>query len=93
MEIRQIKYFVAVIDCGSLSSAARQVHVAQSALSKQMSALEDPPCRGLSLAPQSKVRSVNSVSGDFWKRVMAMTVAPALLASRATALVSFVEPE
>lgn len=41
MEIRQIKYFVAVIDCGSLSQAARQVHVAQSALSKQMSALED----------------------------------------------------
>jgi LysR family nitrogen assimilation transcriptional regulator len=40
MEIRQIKYFVAVIDCGSLSQAARQVHVAQSALSKQMSALE-----------------------------------------------------
>jgi len=30
-----------VIDCGSLSRAARQVHVAQSALSKQMSALED----------------------------------------------------
>ena len=41
MEIRQIKYFVAVIDCGSLSRAARQVHVAQSALSKQMSALEE----------------------------------------------------
>lgn len=40
MEIRQIKYFVTVIDCGSLSQAARQVHVAQSALSKQMSALE-----------------------------------------------------
>lgn len=41
MEIRQIKYFVTVIDCGSLSQAARQVHVAQSALSKQMSALEE----------------------------------------------------
>ena len=41
MEIRQIRYFVAVIDSGSLSRAARQVHVAQSALSKQMSALED----------------------------------------------------
>lgn len=40
MEIRQIKYFVAIIDCGSLSQAARLVHVAQSALSKQMSALE-----------------------------------------------------
>lgn len=41
MEIRQIRYLVTVIDCGSLSQAARQVHVAQSALSKQMSALEE----------------------------------------------------
>ncbi|SDA34191.1 transcriptional regulator, LysR family [Pseudomonas sp. NFPP10] len=40
MEIRQLKYFVAVVDAGSLSRAAREVHVAQSALSKQMSALE-----------------------------------------------------
>lgn len=40
MEIRQLKYFVAVVDAGSLSRAAREVHVAQSALSKQMAALE-----------------------------------------------------
>lgn len=40
MEIRQLKYFVAVVDAGSLSRASREVHIAQSALSKQMSALE-----------------------------------------------------
>lgn len=40
MEIRQLKYFVAVVDAGSLSRASRDIHVVQSALSKQMSALE-----------------------------------------------------
>lgn len=40
MEIRQLKYFLAVADAGSLSRAAREVHIAQSALSKQMAALE-----------------------------------------------------
>lgn len=40
MELRQIRYFVAVVDHGSLSRAAREVHVAQSALSKQMTMLE-----------------------------------------------------
>jgi len=40
MEFRQLKYFVAVADAGSLSAAARKVLIAQSALSKQMSALE-----------------------------------------------------
>lgn len=40
MEIRQLKYFLAVADAGSLSQAARNVLIAQSALSKQMCALE-----------------------------------------------------
>lgn len=40
MEIRQIKYYIAVVDYGSLSQAARQVHIAQSALSTQISSLE-----------------------------------------------------
>ena len=40
MEIRQLKYFLAVADAGSLSGAARKVLIAQSALSKQMCALE-----------------------------------------------------
>jgi LysR family nitrogen assimilation transcriptional regulator len=41
MELRQLKYFVAVVDNGSLSRAALQVFVAQSALSKQIAELED----------------------------------------------------
>ncbi|ADU38477.1 LysR substrate-binding domain-containing protein [Variovorax paradoxus] len=40
MELRQFKYFVAIVDCGSLSRAAQQLFVAQSALSKQMAELE-----------------------------------------------------
>ena len=40
MELRQLKYFLAVADCGSLSRAAHEVFVAQSALSKQIGELE-----------------------------------------------------
>lgn len=40
MELRQFKYFVAIVDCGSLSRAAQQLYIAQSALSKQMAELE-----------------------------------------------------
>jgi LysR family nitrogen assimilation transcriptional regulator len=41
MELRQLKYFIAVADSGSLSRAALEVFVAQSALSKQIAELED----------------------------------------------------
>ncbi|SMP60940.1 LysR substrate-binding domain-containing protein [Noviherbaspirillum suwonense] len=40
MEIRQIRYFLAVVDSGSVSRAAGRLFVAQSALSKQISDLE-----------------------------------------------------
>ncbi|MES2262269.1 MAG: LysR substrate-binding domain-containing protein [Pseudomonadota bacterium] len=40
MEIRQLKYFVAIVDGGSLSRAAQTLFIAQSALSKQISDLE-----------------------------------------------------
>lgn len=40
MEIRQLRYFVAVVECGSLSRAAGILHVVQSALSQQMMQLE-----------------------------------------------------
>ncbi|MQT78148.1 LysR family transcriptional regulator, partial [Pseudomonas helleri] len=56
MEIRQLKYFVAIIDCGSLSGAAREVFVAQSALSKQVLELEKE------LGVQLLHRSRNGVS-------------------------------
>jgi LysR family nitrogen assimilation transcriptional regulator len=40
LEMRQIKYFLAVVDSGSVSRAAGRLFVAQSALSKQISDLE-----------------------------------------------------
>ncbi|WP_280547756.1 LysR family transcriptional regulator [Halomonas sp. 11-S5] len=41
MEFRQLDYFVAVVETGSISAASRRVHVAQPALTRQMRLLED----------------------------------------------------
>ncbi|GHB12860.1 LysR family transcriptional regulator [Modicisalibacter luteus] len=41
MEFRQISYFVAVAETGSISAASRQVHVAQPALTRQIRLLEE----------------------------------------------------
>jgi LysR family nitrogen assimilation transcriptional regulator len=41
MELRQLRYFVAIVDSGSLSRAASLVHIVQPALSQQMTQLED----------------------------------------------------
>lgn len=41
MDIRQLRSFVRIVDLGSLSQAAKQLHVAQPALSQQMAKLED----------------------------------------------------
>ena len=40
MELRQFKYFLVIVDSGSLSRAAQHLFIAQSALSKQMADLE-----------------------------------------------------
>ncbi|MGE0797586.1 MAG: LysR family transcriptional regulator [Lautropia sp.] len=40
MELKQLRNFVRIADIGSFSKAAQVVHVAQSALSLQLSALE-----------------------------------------------------
>lgn len=41
MELRQLRYFLAIVDHGSLSKAAGQLFIAQSALSQQISKLEE----------------------------------------------------
>jgi LysR family nitrogen assimilation transcriptional regulator len=40
MELRQLRYFIRIVDMGSLSRAAGVLHIAQSALSQQVAALE-----------------------------------------------------
>jgi LysR family transcriptional regulator, nitrogen assimilation regulatory protein len=40
MELRQLRYFVRIVDLGSVSRAAADLYVAQPALSKQIAALE-----------------------------------------------------
>ncbi|RYX97504.1 MAG: LysR family transcriptional regulator [Comamonadaceae bacterium] len=56
MELRQFRYFLSIVDSGSLSRAAQDVHVAQSALSRQLVELETE------LGTQLLVRSRNGVS-------------------------------
>lgn len=41
MELRQLRYYVAILDHGSLSRAARVLHVAQPALTQQLRQLEE----------------------------------------------------
>src|SRR5471032_3169147 len=41
MELRQLRYFVAIVDHGSLSRAALNLHVAQPALTQQLRQLEE----------------------------------------------------
>ena len=41
MDLRQLRYFAQIVECGSLSKASRQLFIAQPALSQQLSKLED----------------------------------------------------
>jgi LysR family nitrogen assimilation transcriptional regulator len=41
MELRQLRYFIAIVDHGSLSRAATGLHIAQPALTQQIHLLED----------------------------------------------------
>ncbi|SFI14130.1 LysR substrate-binding domain-containing protein [Albimonas pacifica] len=47
MDIRALKYFVQIVEDGSLSRASRALHVAQPALSQQVAKLEDQVGRAL----------------------------------------------
>ncbi|GJM70046.1 hypothetical protein HMSSN036_22620 [Paenibacillus macerans] len=41
MDIRQLKYFVAIAEEGKITAAARRLHMAQPPLSKQLKGMED----------------------------------------------------
>ena len=65
MEFRQLRYFVRIVDLGSLSKAAADLYVAQPALSKQVAALEAELKNGLLAIdldrpePQKLVQKIN----------------------------------
>src|SRR5580704_5800961 len=40
MDLRQLRYFVGIVQAGSLSRAADRLHVAQSAISRHLASLE-----------------------------------------------------
>ena len=40
MDMRQLRYYVQIVESGSLSKASRQLFIAQPALSQQMARLE-----------------------------------------------------
>jgi len=47
MDMRQLRYFVQIVESGSLAKASRQLFIAQPALSQQMARLEDEIGRAL----------------------------------------------
>ena len=59
MKLRQLRYFVTIVDAGSFSRAAQVAHVAQPALSQQIADLEDQ--LGVSLLQRS-ARGVNATA-------------------------------
>src|SRR6202030_3534775 len=62
MELRHLRYFVAVADAGSLTVAARKLHTSQPSLSRQIRDLEDEVgaqlltrrARGIELTPAGR---------------------------------------
>jgi hypothetical protein len=47
VDMRQLRYFVQIVESGSLAKASRQLYIAQPALSQQMARLEDEVGRAL----------------------------------------------
>ena len=61
MQLRHVEYFVATVDAGSVSGAARALHVTQPALSRQLRQLEDD--LGVALFDRAAGRLALSRSG------------------------------
>jgi len=62
MDMRQLRYFVQIVESGSLAKASRQIFIAQPALSQQMARLEDEV--GKSLLVRSSRGVVPTENGD-----------------------------
>lgn len=60
MDMRQLKYFVQIVESGSLSKASRQLFIAQPALSQQMTRLEDEVGKPLLVRSSRGVRPTDN---------------------------------
>ncbi|NKX52297.1 LysR family transcriptional regulator, partial [Arthrobacter deserti] len=81
MELRTLRYFIAVVETGSLSAASQVVRVSQPSLSRQLAALEKELGTGLfdrtarGLTPNSAGRHFLSIAADLVQRAdLAMRV-------------------
>lgn len=61
MELKQVEYFIKVVETGSFSAAADELYISQSSLSKQIMALENE--LGFSLFDRSKRKIVITPAG------------------------------
>lgn len=67
MLLRQIKYFVAIVDCNSFTEAAEECFISQSAISQQINALESE--LGVKLTKRDGRKFVLTLAGEyFYKR-------------------------
>ncbi len=71
MEFRQLKYFVTVVESGSLSRASTILHVVQSALSQQMMQLEEELGQALLLRSVRGVQ-VTDAGSTFYRHAQAI---------------------
>ena len=62
MELKQIRYFLAIVEVGSFSVAADELYISQSSLSKQISALEKE--LGVRLFDRSKRQIALTAAGE-----------------------------
>ncbi|WP_233838481.1 LysR substrate-binding domain-containing protein [Paraburkholderia sp. ZP32-5] len=72
MELRQIKYFVVIVESGSISNAAQRLFIAQSALSRQIADLEAELGSPLLIRTRTGVRVTESgqIFYDYAKAIL-----------------------
>ena len=83
MELRLLRYFLAVVDAGSVTGAARLVHVAQPSLSRQLRELERR--LGLTLFTRGEGRLALTSAGRHFLPIARELVARADIAASAAA--------
>ena len=73
MELRQLRHFLAVIDCGSVGRAARRLGISQPALTKQIRALERA-LGGPLFDRSSEGMALNQLGGALERRARSITI-------------------